>query len=253
MTKTSKLRLRAALVLTLLAFGCATTAPPGKASAKSVQRAAARRAPPPQPEATSASSTQTPSQLPQRERSPLEYVFASLETLPGDWPWMTTEQTCVLLVSQKTQWILNCEEPPSPVFSALAETFRGRPVFAQEAGTFRMGDKEVPAEAFIRAVPATANVQHPDQDSDLSGEHLIIASSLEALIKYHPAFGEDATTEEWMGVFIHEFFHTRQMLVPSFAETLGQVLRGDLNGDALTKLYETDETYKQLVEKDSNS
>ena len=66
-------------------------------------------------------------------------------------------------------------------------------------------------------MPATADVPLASDSTDLAqNTPWIIASSLEGLIGSHPAFGKDTSTEEWLSVFLHEFFHTRQLLAPAF-------------------------------------
>jgi len=78
----------------------------------------------------------------------------------------------------------------------------------------------------------------------------IIASSLDGLIGVHPAFGKDTSTEEWLSVFLHEFFHTRQMLVPSFRAELVEMKSGKVDAAALEKLFKDDASYRALVERE---
>ena len=164
---------------------------------------------------------------------------------------MSTQETCILLVSLQAQWILNCDRAPSPDFLRQEEGFRGRPAFARLGTTLTAGGADVPSADFVRAIPATASVPDNEGRALVAGERAyIVASSLDTLIGTHPAFPEATTTEEWMSIFVHEFFHTRQLLAPSFAETFQAMNDGVLDRERLIALYESDARYRELVQRE---
>jgi hypothetical protein len=186
------------------------------------------------------------------DRWRLEYVMRAIEPLSLRWPWMTTQRTCIMLISLRTQWVLNCDRAPAADFARQSGDFRGRPVFARAGTELMLEGKEVPCAAFVQAVPATASVPNPKQSSsDVAREDpFIIASSLDTLVGTHPAFPANTTTEEWMSIFVHEFFHTRQLLLPAFSTTYAEMYDGRLDRNRLVELYEKDAQYRALVQQE---
>jgi hypothetical protein len=189
--------------------------------------------------------------LPSVERARLEYALDSAKLLGQDWPWLRVDETCVLLIAPEAQWIVNCPTAPE-AFTAVGEPLLGRPVYATSSTTIESGGRPVPSTAFIAAVPATADVPLAmDSTKGLARETpWIITSSLDGLIGAHPAFGNDTPTEEWLAVFLHEFFHTRQFLLPSFRSTLVEMKSGKVDATALEKLFKDDGSYRALVERE---
>jgi hypothetical protein len=185
------------------------------------------------------------------ERARLEYALDSAKLIAQDWPWLRTDETCVLLIAPQVQWIVNCPTAPDE-FAAVGEPLLGRPVYARASDTIESGGKSIPSAAFIAAVPATADVPLPgDSTKGLVRESpWIITSSLDGLMGAHPAFGKDASTEEWLSIFLHEFFHTRQFLLPSFRPALGEIKSGKVDAAALEKLFKDDASYRALVERE---
>lgn len=189
--------------------------------------------------------------LPSVERARLEYALDSAKLIGQDWPWLRADETCVLLIAPHVQWIVNCPTAPE-AFARVGEPLLGRPVYASASDTIESGGKSIPSAAFIAAVPATADVPLPgDSTKGLARETpWIIASSLDGLIGAHPAFGSDTSTEEWLSIFLHEFFHTRQFLLPSFRPTLVEMKSGKLDAGALERLFKDDAGYRALVERE---
>jgi hypothetical protein len=185
------------------------------------------------------------------ERARLEYALDSAKLIGQDWPWLRADETCVLLIAPEMQWVVNCSTPPES-FVPAGEPLLGRPVYASASDTIESGGKAVPSTAFIAAVPATADVPLPgDTTKGLARETpWIIASSLDGLIGAHPAFGKGTSTEEWLSVFLHEFFHTRQFLLPSFRPMLVEMKSGNVDAAALETLFKDDAAYRALVERE---
>ncbi|MET0409950.1 MAG: hypothetical protein ABW217_01575 [Polyangiaceae bacterium] len=196
-------------------------------------------------------ATGSPLALPAVERARLSYALDSTNLVAQDWPWLRSDETCVLLIAPHVQWIVNCLEAPDE-FAAVGEPLLGRPVYARDSDTIEAGGQSVPSTAFIGAVPATADVPVPGSATKgLTGETpWIIASTLDGLIGTHPAFGKGTPTEEWLGVFLHEFFHTRQFMLPSFRSALVALKTGKVDSVALEKLFKEDASYRALVERE---
>lgn len=190
-------------------------------------------------------------ELPAVERARLLYALDSAKLIAQDWPWLRADETCVLLLAPQVQWVVNCLEAPDE-FAGVGEPLGGKPVYARGSDTIEAGGQSVPSTAFIAAVPATADVPVPGSTTKgLTGATpWIIASSLDGLIGSHPAFGKGTPTEEWLGVFLHEFFHTRQFLLPSFRTALVELKTGKIDAVALEKLFNEDTSYRALVERE---
>jgi hypothetical protein len=246
----------ALLTVALVAVGCgAHSAPDPRAVAPGTSAsAAAQSSMPPEavsPRARGRQPVTPPDPLPAVELARLRYVFLALDSFSKEWPWLATDRTCVFLIGSETQWVVNCDAPPANDFETLASVFRGRAVYGRRGGTFDMNGDELSAAAFIRSTPATASVPIPaSQGLAATANPWILVSTIDALIAFHPAFGPDTTTEEWMGVFVHEFFHTRQLLEPHFSQNFPDVITGALDRDALVALYESNVAYRAAVEQE---
>jgi hypothetical protein len=236
---------------------CQTHAPPPAAtpSAAAVPGATAPRAAEHQPAPGAVASqgtatSETAVDLPSVERARLEYALDSAKLIGQDWPWLRTDATCVLLIAPTVQWVANCATPPGS-FKQVGAPLLGKPVYANASDTLTMGGQLIPTAAYIAAMPATADVPLASDSTDLA-QHTpwIIASSLEGLIGSHPAFGKDTSTEEWLSVFLHEFFHTRQLLAPAFRATLVELKSGKIDPGALEKLFKGDGSYRALLERE---
>jgi hypothetical protein len=221
----------------------AATAPLAPLTASTAQPSPSQQA--------AAAAPGSPHGLPAVERARLSYALDSAKLIAQDWPWLRSDETCVLLIAPHVQWIVNCAKAPDD-FAVVGEPLLGRPVYARGSDTIEAGGQAVPTTAFIAAVPATADVPVPGSSSKgMTGDTpWIIASSLDGLIGTHPAFGKGTPTEEWLGVFLHEFFHTRQFLLPSFRPALVEIKTGKVDALALEQLFKEDASYRARVERE---
>jgi hypothetical protein len=187
--------------------------------------------------------------LPDLQRTRLDYLFAAMDRVARHWPWSNRDEICVLLLAPDAQWGLNCNEPPSVRFSRTAESFRGKPVFASRDVRYRIGGRDLSTAELLHSLSAAAHVDEPGaQRSDLpSGQPWLVLGSLEGLRAHHPAF-ENASTEEWISVALHEFAHARQLRMPDFADRLRAINSGVADPNGLAALYRTDVDYRRLVD-----
>ncbi|HKU41304.1 MAG TPA: hypothetical protein VJR89_24240 [Polyangiales bacterium] len=187
--------------------------------------------------------------LPALERARLSYLFEAMRNVERAWPWPAGQRLCVLLLAPDRQWAVNCPEPPSNAFQRAPEAFADQPVFARAGGRFVRAGRELATSELLHVMPAAAHVDEPGKrGSDLPAKYpWLLLGTLEGLRKHHPAF-EDASTEEWISVALHEFAHTRQLLLPSFADELSRINRGAADPSRLGALYHADAEYRRLVE-----
>jgi hypothetical protein len=187
--------------------------------------------------------------LPDLQRSRLDYLFAAMSRVARNWPWSNRDEICVLLLAPDAQWGLNCDEAPTARFSRTAESFRGKPVFASRDARYRVGERDLSTAELLHSLSAAAHVDEPGaRRSDLpSGHPWLVLGSLEGLRAHHPAF-ENASTEEWISVALHEFAHARQLRMPAFADRLRAINSGAADPHGLASLYRTDADYRRLVD-----
>lgn len=172
-----------------------------------------------------------------------------MDRVSREWPWSHADDVCVLLLDVEQQWGLNCSEAPSAQFTRAQGTFRDKPVFARRGSHYRVGSRELSTAELLKTMSAAAHVdERGARRSDLAPGHpWLVVGSLEGLRANHPAF-EDASTEEWISVALHEFAHARQLTLPSFEKTLAAINAGEVAPAPLAKLYTDDASYHRLVE-----
>jgi hypothetical protein len=154
----------------------------------------------------------------------------------------------MLLLSEVMQWVVNCADAPSG-FTRTASQLRGRPVFARSGGKFETDGRSLSTEQLLAVMAATTHVDELGlQRSDLPPRQpWLVLGSLAALRQYHPAF-EQASTEAWLSVAMHELMHAQALRVPSFATTLHRINDHELDPKALAELYTRDPAYRALVD-----
>lgn len=187
--------------------------------------------------------------LPVLQHVRLDYLFAAMSGVSRNWPWSTADDVCVLLLGLDVQWGLNCSEPPSSHFARTADVFRGKPVFARTGARYEIGGRELSTAELLETMSAAAHVDDPGaQRSELPPGHLwLVLGSLEGLRAHHPAF-EDASTEEWISVALHEVAHARQLSMPGFEDELRSINSGASDARLLAQLYTSGAAYRRLVE-----
>jgi hypothetical protein len=178
------------------------------------------------------------------QRARLDYLLDAARLVARHWPRMQPDQTCVLLVEQTTQWMLNCATAPAG-FTPGSETFRGRPVFAHSGDAFEVAGQRRSTRELLSLTPAAAEVAA----GVAGGSTWLLLGSLEALAAYHPAFPE-ASSEAWVSVAIHEFVHTHQLREPSLAVYRERIQTRAFDAAPLEALFREHSDYHALVERE---
>jgi hypothetical protein len=189
--------------------------------------------------------------LPELQRQRLEYLFDAARLLARTWAFQDGQETCLMLLAPDMQWVVNCAEAPAAGFARLTSEFHGKPVFARRGGTFDAEGRDLSTAQLLERMPAAAHVDEPGaRNSDLPARHpWLLLGSLEALMRYHPAF-EQSSTEEWLSVAMHEYFHACQMRQSGFANTLHRINTHELDAKPLAALYTRDARYRGLVQRE---
>jgi hypothetical protein len=179
----------------------------------------------------------------------LSYTFQAAELLQRDWPLIQVADTCMLLVEPAAQWVLNCELPPAR-FVATTQSFRDRPVYMHEGGSFESAGRSRSTAELLATTPAAAQVPAHGASAALPGVNpWLVVGSLEALTQFHPSF-EHATTEAWVSVVMHELVHTHQLRAPGAERFLDAIVTGKRTPDALTALFANDPRFHALIERE---
>lgn len=186
-------------------------------------------------------------ELPELERDRLAYLFEAAELVALRWPQLAAAETCILLVAQTAQWVVNCEQAPAG-FTRAAVPFRGRPIFAHAGDKFEVPGGTRSTRELLARTPAAAHVFAPGQASaTLPAQYpWLLIGTLEALREFHPAFGA-ATTESWLSVAMHEFAHIHQLRQPAFAPYVARIDAHTLHPGALTALYEREASFRVRI------
>lgn len=182
--------------------------------------------------------------------SRIEYALQSISRLQNRWPWLSAEETCIVLTDQKVQYLFMCEAPAGSPYQQADGHFRGRPVYVNTTEKAVLGTQSAPFAVFAKQLVGTVMVYHPEhlQTTGFAQDKpWIFITTLEALAAEHSAFGPESTTEEWLSIFIHEFFHTGQLSQPTAKALWGSILKGEINPQHLNALYLNDRDYQAAV------
>lgn len=183
----------------------------------------------------------------------VDYALQSIDLIKKDWPWLSAEGVCIVLTDLTAQYLLLCEPPADSPYQVSGLRFRQQPVYINRSPEAVLGSQHAPYADFAKSLVGTVMVYHPAQAA-LTGfakdKPWIIMTSLEALQKWHPAFDASTRTEDWLSIFAHEFFHTRQFLQPAAYQAWGKILTHEINPENLNQLYRSEPNYRAQIDKE---
>lgn len=185
--------------------------------------------------------------------SRIDYALQSISRLKTVWPWLAPDETCIVLTDSHAQYLLNCEAPANSPYDKTPWRFHGRPIYINSSEAAVLDTQSAPYHVFTQQLVGTVVVyqpQHRNTTDFAKQKPWIFVSSLEALIENHPAFNKQATTEAWLSIFIHEFFHTRQLLHPNAQKAWGRMLSGKINPGRLDALYLDNPDYRAAIDQE---
>lgn len=183
----------------------------------------------------------------------VDYALRGVDRLAQRWPWWSSEGSCIVITSLDAQYLLGCAPPEGSPYRESSARFRGAPVYINDSGTAVLGPQSAPYQAFASALVGTAIIYHPAQPA-LTGfakaKPWFFVTDLEALVQAHPGFDAEAQTEEWLSIFVHEYFHTQQFLQSTAYDVWGKILTNTLDPTLMVALYQGQDSYKDAVDKE---
>jgi hypothetical protein len=155
-------------------------------------------------------SLNRPSPLGSRRLDRVETAYSSLELALAEWALKGFGQDCLLLFNETEEWLIGCSgELGRSGFKSTGESWRGRAIL-WNPNSLQVSGKLLPYEQIKLGMVGTVGTH-----GDGTGEQnpVLIVQEWDALHKNHPAF-QSSPVQEWLGIFVHEAFHARQMWHP---------------------------------------
>lgn len=164
------------------------------------------------------SASAAPIRLADLDRSRVEYALGAVKEIQKEWP-VRTPDSCILLFGAQAEWLMNCTDPGHGWAAAGSQTLNGMPVFyssqpvslAHQRMPYVQVKQALVAQAFFYLASGPSTKVYKDRP-------WFAISRLEDLAKNHPAFGSGTSTEEWLSIFVHEYFHITQLTEPHAVE-----------------------------------
>lgn len=149
----------------------------------------------------------------------LTLAFDLLEQVRGEWTWANDEPASIHLYEESIEWLIRCPGNAPKSFRLNGQTLLGSAVYVNTSPvTFY--DATEAFQDMIKAVPATIGYYNESipRSTQYQERPWYVLATLPALIEGHPAFDESTSTEVWLGMLIHEFFHLSQIKSPIVAQ-----------------------------------
>ncbi|MBI3297416.1 MAG: hypothetical protein HYZ75_04590 [Elusimicrobia bacterium] len=187
-----------------------------------------------------------PSRLGPTRTNRVQAAYANLRPALAEWDLETYGRDCLLLYEEKEEWLLGCSEMAGKSgFEATGEVWDAHAILWNEPA-LTLSEKHLPYENIKLSMVGTVGT-HKDEKGGAPNPVLII-QEWDALHKNHPGF-QDAPIEEWLGVFVHEAFHARQMWHP---QVRAVITRWDepnrpVTGDDLASFYTLNEGFRAAL------
>lgn len=197
------LKTRFALLCCVL-FSCATV----PASQPTAEVAAPARVP-----AATATVVAKPMPTPLGKRLLLvDAAFANLEPAIADFGLETSGRDCLLTFNETEEWLIGCPEMSGQAgFAETGEVWQGKRILWNPK-SLTLSDQHLPYEKVKMAIVGTVG-RHTRDDADKTADPVLMVQDWAALHKNHPGF-QQSGVEEWLGIFVHEAFHARQIWHP---------------------------------------
>lgn len=156
-----------------------------------------------------------PTQLSSKQITRIRAADASLESFFAEWGLEKNGPDCLLIFSDREEWLIGCEGVNAPQFSPTGQTLRGAPVLWLNQSLYVAGNLMPYEKIKMNLVGTVGTYNLKDGES----KPVLILQDWDVLRANHPGF-TDSALEEWLAVFVHEAFHARQMWRPEVQKKL---------------------------------
>ncbi|NOU30510.1 MAG: hypothetical protein HOO96_21625 [Polyangiaceae bacterium] len=149
------------------------------------------------------------------------------------------------MFNEQEEWLVGCPGMEGTSgFAATGQVHDGIPVLWNPK-SLMASDKYLPYEQIKLGLVGTVGTH-----AGASGEKLpvLIVQEWDALHKNHPGF-QNSYMEEWLGLFVHEAFHARQMWHPQ-VKTITERWSAEkppVTADELASFYKREESFRTSI------
>lgn len=178
----------------------------------------------------------------------IQTAYASLRPAFADWNLGSYGRDCLLMFNEQEEWLVGCSGMEGTSgFVATGQVEDGVPVLWNPK-SLMASDKYLPYEQVKLGLVGTVGTH-----AQGSGEKLpvVIVQEWDALHRNHPGF-QASYMDEWLGVFVHEAFHARQMWHPHVKNITERwsAEKPPVTADELASFYKSDASFRTAIAKE---
>ena len=217
-------------------LACAHAQDPGPTP---VATAPAQPAPKPVPEEPS------PTPLGPARTARVHAAYANVKIAVQEWRFENYGSDCLLLFAENEEWLWGCPTlDGADGFVSTGEKPDGKDVLWNPKSLMTSG-KYMPYEQVKLALVGTVGSSQSDKGSKTP---VLVVQEWDALHKNHPGF-QQSNIEEWLGVFVHEAFHARQMWHPKVQSIIERwtTAKPPVSPDDLAGFYKNNEAFRAAI------
>jgi hypothetical protein len=126
-------------------------------------------------------------------------ALSTLDAAVADWHF-APRTPCSLVFDEQSQWLVGCAAEGLAGFVRTGERQAGAPIFTP-LQSLTLDTTHVPYEQAKMLAGQPASFRK-STDAGVEERPLLLTQDLESLARSHPGFQKDASTEEWLGIFV---------------------------------------------------
>lgn len=181
----------------------------------------------------------------------INYALESINCIKKDWPDYSKINPAILLFGEEGNWLFNAIEKPDNYdfnykYNDKSVYFNSKPI--------SLADTYLPYEQVKTNIVGQGlfYVENVKSTHVYKKQPWFFISKLEDLIKNHPGFAQNTTTEEWLSIFIHEHFHIAQLTHPFILEFMNERAKAGIfiTQNDLDNYYNKNEEYQDYIKEE---
>lgn len=186
----------------------------------------------------------TPTKLSDLQIARVNQAYSSLESEFSEWGLEKHGQDCLLLFSDREQWLVGCQPSNMPDFRPTGQQVRKSSVLWIDK-SFYFSGSTIPYEKIKLDLVGTVGSY---KAADASIKPLLMLQDWTVLRANHPGF-KNSPLEEWLAVFVHEAFHARQLWHPAIQARLAKMAERPLaSAQDLMNFYLKNTEFKKYIQ-----